>query len=164
MRQPVPDPSARFAFLQGPRPLLFVHRGGTERHEGNTLAAFADAAALGFRIETDLRAARDGAAVIAQDDAPATLIGDPERAPPPRASRGPETPRGGRRRDPRLLDAPPSGRGREVLDAAATPGRAQVTVSTSMTAAETRRARSAWMARPGWRAAERQTPIKARAL
>ena len=75
----MPDPSARFAFLQGPRPLLFAHRGGTERHEGNTLAAFADAAGLGFRIETDVRATRDGVAVIAHDDALATLTGDPGR-------------------------------------------------------------------------------------
>ena len=72
-------PSARFAFLQGPRPLLFAHRGGTERHEGNTLAAFADAAGLGFRIETDVRATRDGVAVIAHDDALASLTGDPGR-------------------------------------------------------------------------------------
>ena len=75
----MPGPSARFAFLEGPRPLLFAHRGGTERHEGNTLAAFAEAAALGFRIETDVRATRDGVAVIAHDDALAPLTGDPGR-------------------------------------------------------------------------------------
>ena len=75
----MPDPSACFAFLQGLRPLLFAHRGGTERHEGNTLAAFADAAALGFRIETDVRATRDGVAVIAHDDGLAPLTGGPGR-------------------------------------------------------------------------------------
>lgn len=58
----------RFAFLDNPGAvgtdesvLALAHRGGTGRHPENTLEAFADAIAQGYRyIETDVHASSDG--------------------------------------------------------------------------------------------------------
>src|SRR5687768_17206786 len=49
-------------------PLAIAHRGGAGLAPGNTLTAFAMAAALGFRyLETDVRLTRDGELVCFHD-------------------------------------------------------------------------------------------------
>ena len=56
-------------YLDGPRPLPFVHRGGAGESAENTTEAFQVAWDLGFRwFETDVRASRD-AVLIATHDA-----------------------------------------------------------------------------------------------
>lgn len=61
--------SGRFAYLSGPRPFGFAHRGGSLLWPENTLLAFAGARDLGFtHIETDLHLTRDGHLVIFHDD------------------------------------------------------------------------------------------------
>ena len=58
----------RYAFLDHPGPIPFVHRGSTAGHTENTIAAFASSRAMGFRyIETDVRTTRDGKLVVLHD-------------------------------------------------------------------------------------------------
>ena len=70
----------RHPFLELDRPgavRAIAHRGGGGPIE-NTLAAFADAVALGYRhLETDLHATRDGALVVSHDPTLARVAGDP---------------------------------------------------------------------------------------
>ncbi|MBM9595802.1 glycerophosphodiester phosphodiesterase family protein [Roseitranquillus sediminis] len=68
---------AHYAFLDHARPLAFAHRGASEESEENTLAAFREAAHLGFRyIETDVQASLDGVPVIFHDDALERMTGE----------------------------------------------------------------------------------------
>ena len=60
-------PPRVFLGLEGPLPI--AHRGGAAERPENTLAAFEHAVALGYRcIETDVRATRDGVAVMFHDE------------------------------------------------------------------------------------------------
>ena len=70
----------RHPFLELDRPRTvraIAHRGGGGPLE-NTLAAFADAVALGYRhLETDLHVTRDGALVVSHDATLGRVAGDP---------------------------------------------------------------------------------------
>lgn len=68
--------AGRWPYLDAPTPIAFAHRGGTDRAPENTLAAFADAVALGYRyLETDAHATADGRLVAFHDDDLARLAG-----------------------------------------------------------------------------------------
>lgn len=55
-------------YLDGAAPLAFAHRGGAKVWPENTLRAFAESVALGYRhIETDIHLSRDGVPVILHD-------------------------------------------------------------------------------------------------
>lgn len=57
------------AYLDGPRPRLFAHRGSSGTHPENTLEAFAEGLAAGAdRLELDVHASRDGHIVVFHDD------------------------------------------------------------------------------------------------
>ena len=59
-----------WSFLDTPVPFGFAHRGGDDVAPGNTVAAFDNAVALGFRyLETDVRSTSDGVLVLFHDDA-----------------------------------------------------------------------------------------------
>lgn len=61
-------PATRFAYLDHPGPIAFAHRGGTEAHPENTMAAFAHAVSLGYRyVETDVQVTRDGVLLAFHD-------------------------------------------------------------------------------------------------
>src|SRR5437016_3807591 len=56
-------------FFTSSRPLVFAHRGGGALAPENTMAAFANAVALGADgVELDVRLSRDGVAVVIHDD------------------------------------------------------------------------------------------------
>lgn len=57
------------AYLDGPRPRLFAHRGSSGTRPENTLEAFAEGLAAGAdRLELDVHATRDGHIVVFHDD------------------------------------------------------------------------------------------------
>lgn len=58
-----------WAYLAGDRPVAIAHRGSSDRHPENTMAAFQHAVDLGYRyLETDVHATRDGVLVAFHDD------------------------------------------------------------------------------------------------
>lgn len=70
----------RWPYLEASGPVGFAHRGGTDRAPENTLAAFADAVALGYRyLETDVHASADGRLVAFHDDDLGRMAGRPGR-------------------------------------------------------------------------------------
>ena len=57
------------SFLGLQSPVAIAHRGGAAEHPENTMAAFEHAVKLGYRcVETDIRATRDGVAVVFHDE------------------------------------------------------------------------------------------------
>ena len=62
-------PVAKHPFLEHDGVMAFAHRGGNRNAPENTMAAFADAVAMGYRyLETDVHASLDGVAFAFHDD------------------------------------------------------------------------------------------------
>ena len=67
-------------FLDHGGPIPFAHRGGASAAPENTLAAFADAVALGYRhVETDVHSTLDGVLLAFHDDDLSRSCNDPRR-------------------------------------------------------------------------------------
>ena len=70
-------PKAKYAYLTHPGVLAFAHRGGNRRAPENTMAAFEDAVAQGYRyLETDVHASKDGVVYAFHDDNLARMVGE----------------------------------------------------------------------------------------
>ena len=62
-------PAARYRYLDHDGVLAFAHRGGDRVAQENSVAAFADALAQGYRyLETDVHASKDGVVYAFHDD------------------------------------------------------------------------------------------------
>ena len=70
----------RHPYLDNTSPIAFAHRGGTSAAPENTLRAFDDAVALGYRyVETDVHSTRDGRLVAFHDNDLQRTCGKPWR-------------------------------------------------------------------------------------
>lgn len=72
--------SLDYPYLDHPGPLAIAHRGGSEAHPENTMAAVGHAADLGCRyVEIDVQVSRDAALCVVHDDSLKRLTGNPSR-------------------------------------------------------------------------------------
>ena len=70
----------RYAFLDGPQPIAFAHRGGAQEGLENVASLFADVRRLGYRyVETDVRTTADGVPVVFHDEDASRLTGEAAR-------------------------------------------------------------------------------------
>lgn len=70
----------RHPYLDNSSPIAFAHRGGTSAAPENTLRAFDDAVALGYRyVETDVHSTRDGKLLAFHDNDLQRTCGKPWR-------------------------------------------------------------------------------------
>jgi len=70
----------RYAFLDGPQPIAFAHRGGAQEGLENVASLFADVRRLGYRyVETDVRTTADGVPVVFHDEDVSRLTGEAAR-------------------------------------------------------------------------------------
>ncbi len=69
--------SGKFPYLQHDGVLAFAHRGGNRHAAENTMAAFADAIAQGYRyLETDVHVSKDGVVYAFHDDNLHRMVGE----------------------------------------------------------------------------------------
>lgn len=70
-------PVPKYPYLEHDGVLAFAHRGGDRVAPENTMAAFTDAVAQGFRyLETDVHASKDGVVYAFHDDNLARMVGE----------------------------------------------------------------------------------------